>query len=90
MSVSEGIHRIHDAEPRLQRSPWVELLPRAKNGRMAPQRRHIFVVMGPAGCGKSTVARVLAESLGLPYVEGDEVNNQKKSKDDEYTSQLRQ
>lgn len=41
---------------------------------MAPQRRHIFVVMDPAGCGKSTVAKVLAESLGLPYVEGDDVS----------------
>ena len=40
---------------------------------MGPQRQHIFVVMGPAGCGKSTVARLLAETLNLPYVEGDEV-----------------
>ena len=74
MSASEAIHRIHDTEPQPQHSAFVELLPRATGSRMAPQRRHIFVVMGPAGCGKSTVARMLAESLGLPYVEGDDVS----------------
>jgi carbohydrate kinase (thermoresistant glucokinase family) len=30
-----------------------------------------FVVMGVAGCGKSTVAQALAERLGLPMIEGD-------------------
>ncbi|CAK7222858.1 hypothetical protein SCUCBS95973_004979 [Sporothrix curviconia] len=33
---------------------------------------HIWLVTGPAGCGKSTVAQYLANSLSLPYVEGDE------------------
>ncbi|CAK7198285.1 hypothetical protein SEUCBS139899_000945 [Sporothrix eucalyptigena] len=33
---------------------------------------HIWLVTGPAGCGKSTVAEHLAKSLNLPYVEGDE------------------
>ncbi|KAL1891885.1 hypothetical protein Sste5346_007431 [Sporothrix stenoceras] len=33
---------------------------------------HIWLVTGPAGCGKSTVALHLANSLNLPYVEGDE------------------
>lgn len=33
---------------------------------------HIWLVTGPAGCGKSTVAQYLANSLNLPYVEGDE------------------
>jgi gluconokinase len=30
-------------------------------------------VTGPAGCGKSTVAKYLATTLNLPYIEGDEV-----------------
>ncbi|KAK5947019.1 hypothetical protein PMZ80_001165 [Knufia obscura] len=33
---------------------------------------HIFLVTGPAGCGKTTVAQYLAEQMGAPYVEGDD------------------
>lgn len=32
---------------------------------------HIWLVTGPAGCGKSTVAEYLAKALELPYIEGD-------------------
>ncbi|KAH8910858.1 carbohydrate kinase [Coniochaeta sp. PMI_546] len=42
------------------------------NGRQAPGEHHIWLVTGPAGCGKSTVAKYLAKSLNLPYIEGDE------------------
>ncbi|KJR84428.1 gluconokinase [Sporothrix schenckii 1099-18] len=46
------------------------------NGSSAHSRcsscHHIWLVTGPAGCGKSTVAEHLANSLNLPYVEGDE------------------
>ncbi len=33
-----------------------------------------IVVMGVSGCGKSTVGRLLAEHLGLDYIEGDELH----------------
>ena len=36
--------------------------------------RHIWVVTGPAGCGKTTTALHLTKQLSLPYIEGDEVN----------------
>lgn len=40
-----------------------------------PQKtqRHIWIVGGPAGCGKSTIAKHLADNMGIPYIEGDEV-----------------
>ena len=34
---------------------------------------HIWIITGPAGCGKTTVAQHLAKELSLPYVEGDDV-----------------
>lgn len=34
----------------------------------------VIVVMGVCGCGKSTVGRTLAEALGLPYIEGDDLH----------------
>ncbi|KAF1936310.1 carbohydrate kinase [Clathrospora elynae] len=37
---------------------------------------HILIVTGPAGCGKSTVARYLADRYGFDYIEGDEFHPQ--------------
>jgi hypothetical protein len=37
------------------------------------QQRHIWIIGGPAGTGKSTVAKHIADSTGMPYIEGDEV-----------------
>lgn len=34
---------------------------------------HIWIITGPAGCGKSTVASYLASTWGMPYLEGDSV-----------------
>lgn len=39
------------------------------------QLRHIWIITGPAGCGKSTVAQFLAKRLNLLYIEGDDVRN---------------
>jgi gluconokinase len=37
-----------------------------------PHIEHIWIITGPAGCGKTTVAQYLAKELQLPYVEGDD------------------
>lgn len=36
-------------------------------------QQHIWVITGPAGCGKTTVGQGLAKELDLPYIEGDDV-----------------
>ena len=41
------------------------------NGGAMPQQ---VVMMGVSGVGKSTVGRALAQALGLPYVEGDDLH----------------
>jgi hypothetical protein len=40
-----------------------------------PSHHHLFIVTGPAGCGKSTVGKFIAKSMNLPFIEGDEVSN---------------
>jgi gluconokinase len=37
-----------------------------------PHPRHLFIVTGPAGCGKSTIAKCLADQFEFPYIEGDD------------------
>lgn len=36
--------------------------------------RHMWIITGPAGCGKSTVAQYVANELSIPYIEGDDVS----------------
>jgi hypothetical protein len=37
------------------------------------RHKHLFIVTGPAGCGKTTVAEFLADWSSLPYLECDDV-----------------
>jgi len=36
-------------------------------------KHHIWLITGPAGSGKSTVAQFIAKTMNLPFIEGDEV-----------------
>ncbi|KUJ20608.1 glucokinase [Mollisia scopiformis] len=40
------------------------------------EHHHLWLVTGPAGCGKSTVAQFIANAMNLPYIEGDEFHPQ--------------
>ncbi|KAG0649942.1 Gluconate kinase [Hyphodiscus hymeniophilus] len=40
------------------------------------KHHHIWLITGPAGCGKSTVAQFIAKAMNLPYIEGDEYHPQ--------------
>jgi len=46
---------------------------RTEHVEVNPKHTHIWLVSGPAGCGKSTVAEFVAKTLSVPYLEGDEV-----------------
>lgn len=35
-----------------------------------------FILMGPAGCGKTTVGRRVSEALGWPFYEGDDYHSE--------------
>jgi gluconokinase len=39
-----------------------------------PAAELVVVLMGPAGCGKSTIGRALAERLDWPFVDADELH----------------
>jgi ABC-type Fe3+/spermidine/putrescine transport system ATPase subunit len=38
------------------------------------RHKHLFIVTGPAGCGKTTVAKYLAGIYNFKYLEGDDVS----------------
>jgi len=41
---------------------------------MSQPDRHVFVVYGPCGCGKSTVGEFLAEQYNFSFIEGDSLH----------------
>ncbi|KAF2667640.1 shikimate kinase [Microthyrium microscopicum] len=49
-------------------------MPRTSRGRFL--HKHLFIVTGPAGCGKTTVAKHLSKLFDLPYLEGDNYHPQ--------------
>jgi gluconokinase len=49
------------------------------DGQTQHQRlHHLWLVTGPAGCGKTTVAEYLANALNIPYIEGDLVSSNRR------------
>lgn len=60
----QGISRAADAQV-------ARTSPLSESPRAAP-----VVVMGVCGCGKSSLAALLAEALGWPFIEGDEFHSE--------------
>ncbi|KAI9840025.1 MAG: hypothetical protein M1819_000217 [Sarea resinae] len=54
------------------RSSMDEPPPSSNSLELSPHHKHIWIVTGPAGCGKSTVGKLLSDALSYPYIEGDE------------------
>src|ERR1700743_2529414 len=54
-------------------SPNYRTAVRVMQPEVIPHLEHIWIIAGPAGCGKTTVAQYLAAELSLPYIEGDDV-----------------
>ncbi|KAI5285686.1 hypothetical protein KEM54_000379 [Ascosphaera aggregata] len=50
--------------------------PSSRDDLKSNQKQRIWIVTGPAGCGKTTVAVGLAKAFNLPYVEGDDYHPQ--------------
>lgn len=46
-----------------------------QNSTDSKSTQHIWVVTGPAGCGKSTVGQALRKNLGVVFLEGDDYHS---------------
>ncbi|KAJ5640540.1 Shikimate kinase [Penicillium herquei] len=66
------VRAMPDLEPNGTSAP-AGIIP--QKGIKASEIQHIWVVTGPAGCGKSTVGQVLRNELNVPFLEGDDVCN---------------
>lgn len=44
---------------------------------MKKSLKNIYVIMGVSGCGKSTIGRMLANTLSLPFYDGDDYHPKK-------------
>ncbi|MEJ1089093.1 gluconokinase [Microbacterium sp. Mu-80] len=41
-----------------------------------PQSHHPIVVMGVSGAGKTTIARLIGERLGMPFIDADDLHDE--------------
>jgi len=56
----------------IPRSQLNTSMPNTRNFQPTLRHKHLFIVTGPAGCGKTTVAKYLAGVYGFQFLEGDD------------------
>lgn len=59
---------------KLPRSASSSSISSMRNFKPSLRHKHLFIVTGPAGCGKTTVAKYLSNISGFEYLEGDDVS----------------
>lgn len=57
---------------KLPRSASSSSMSSMRNFKPRLRHKHLFIVTGPAGCGKTTVAKYLSNVSGFEYLEGDD------------------
>ncbi|KAF4978512.1 hypothetical protein F66182_17348, partial [Fusarium sp. NRRL 66182] len=69
--LTSNLYGGYTAQPRAQHTgPKAYMRNHAMNSESSLQ--HIWIVTGPAGSGKTTVAKNLQAEMGLPFLEGDD------------------
>ena len=74
VSINGG-HYLHRHPSQMDFSTTGSMNVQIKSAMSSPHHRHMWVITGPAGCGKTHIAQYLANELSIPYIEGDDVSN---------------
>ncbi|KXT06530.1 hypothetical protein AC578_6102 [Pseudocercospora eumusae] len=70
--MSQEVEIVPDIPPQQQYlPPTPPSEPSSELAKMTSHTKHIWVITGPAGCGKTSVAEFLHSTYSLPYLEGD-------------------
>ncbi|KAI9784546.1 MAG: hypothetical protein M1816_000812 [Peltula sp. TS41687] len=67
-----SMHTVVPTSRRTTTRPMSKVNAEARPKNPPVHHRHIWIITGPAGSGKTTVAKHVAEKLNLPFIEGDE------------------
>jgi len=72
-SSTKSVPPSHIMPATVMATPSQNIIPNSEPHQPKTAHHHIWLVTGPAGCGKSTVAEHIAKAMKLPFIEGDNV-----------------